>query len=122
MKVVVREAAAGDLDDILDWISRDNPRAAAELVRRILARIDRLAFRVSLTSVGRGWSKERANSWKRRTSLSTWWTSQRTRLRCSPSFMVRGIAADELRSFLLSQKCLERFNRRCGCSKQTPGS
>jgi toxin ParE1/3/4 len=40
MKVVVREAAAGDLDDILDWISRDNPRAAAELVRRILARID----------------------------------------------------------------------------------
>ncbi|MFY9955373.1 type II toxin-antitoxin system RelE/ParE family toxin [Bradyrhizobium sp.] len=26
MKVVVREAAAGDLDDILDWISGDNPR------------------------------------------------------------------------------------------------
>src|SRR5438477_8456681 len=37
MKVVVREAAATDLDDILDWISRDNPRAAAELVRHILA-------------------------------------------------------------------------------------
>jgi plasmid stabilization system protein ParE len=36
VKVVVREAAARDLDDILDWISRDSPRAAAELVRRIL--------------------------------------------------------------------------------------
>jgi toxin ParE1/3/4 len=52
MKVVVREAAAGDLDDILDWISRDNPRAAAELVRRILARIDRLAI-PGLSLIGR---------------------------------------------------------------------
>src|SRR5260370_3018779 len=52
-------------------------------------------FPVSLTSVGRVWSKERANSWKRRTSLSTWWTSQRTRLRYSPSFMVRGIATGD---------------------------
>src|SRR5882757_4106152 len=52
MKVVVREAAAGDLDDILDWISRDNPRAAAELVRRILARIDRLAI-PGLSHIGR---------------------------------------------------------------------
>jgi plasmid stabilization system protein ParE len=43
MRIVVREAAAGDLDDILDWISRDNPQAAAALVRRILARIERLA-------------------------------------------------------------------------------
>lgn len=43
MKIVVREAAAGDLDEILDWISKDSPRAAAQLVRRILARIDRLA-------------------------------------------------------------------------------
>jgi toxin ParE1/3/4 len=52
MKVVVREAAAGDLDDILDWISKDNPRAAANLVHRILARIDRLAI-PGLSHVGR---------------------------------------------------------------------
>ncbi|MEA2830200.1 MAG: toxin ParE1/3/4 [Bradyrhizobium sp.] len=52
MKVVVREAAAADLDDILDWISRDKPRAAAELVRRILARIDRLA-NPGLSHIGR---------------------------------------------------------------------
>jgi plasmid stabilization system protein ParE len=52
MKIVVREAAAGDLDDILDWISKDNPRAAAEVVRRILARIDRLAI-PGLSHIGR---------------------------------------------------------------------
>ena len=42
MKVIIREAAARDLDDILDWISKDNPQAAARLVRRILTRIERL--------------------------------------------------------------------------------
>jgi toxin ParE1/3/4 len=52
MKVVVREAAADDLDDILDWISKDNPRAAAELVRRILTRIDRLTI-PGLSHIGR---------------------------------------------------------------------
>lgn len=52
MKVVVSEAAAGDIDSIYDWISRDNPRAAAELVRRIRARINRLAIS-GLQHVGR---------------------------------------------------------------------
>ncbi len=52
MKVVVRETAASDLDEIFDWISRDNPRAAAELVRRIRARISRLAIS-GLSHVGR---------------------------------------------------------------------
>jgi toxin ParE1/3/4 len=52
VKVVVREAAAGDLNDILDWISKDSSRAAAELVRRILARIDRLAIS-GLSHMGR---------------------------------------------------------------------
>jgi plasmid stabilization system protein ParE len=35
MKVTIHEAAAADLDGIFDWISRDNPRAAAELVQRL---------------------------------------------------------------------------------------
>jgi toxin ParE1/3/4 len=52
MKVVIREAAARDLDDILDWISKDGPRAAAGLVQRILARIDRLAI-PGLSHIGR---------------------------------------------------------------------
>ena len=52
MKVIIREAAARDLDDILDWISRDNPHAAARLIKRILMRIDRLAAS-GLPHVGR---------------------------------------------------------------------
>jgi toxin ParE1/3/4 len=50
VKVVIREPAARDLDDILDWILKDNPQAAARLVRRILTRIERLAV---LPHVGR---------------------------------------------------------------------
>jgi toxin ParE1/3/4 len=52
MKVVVHEAAAGDLHDIFDWISKDNPRAAGELIRRIRARINRLAI-PGLSHMGR---------------------------------------------------------------------
>jgi plasmid stabilization system protein ParE len=52
MKVFVREAAARDLDDIFDWISRDSPKAAMELVRRIRGRIDRLAIS-GLSHIGR---------------------------------------------------------------------
>ena len=62
MKVVVREVAAADLDDILDWISGDNPRAAVEMVRRILSRIDRLAIPGLSTSGGQVWSRKRPNS------------------------------------------------------------
>jgi plasmid stabilization system protein ParE len=57
VKVVIREAAARDLDDILDWISKDNPQAAARLVRQILARIDRLAAS-GLPHIGRPGMRE----------------------------------------------------------------
>ena len=40
MKLVIRDEAAQDLDDILDWISPDNPAAAVALVRRIRKRFD----------------------------------------------------------------------------------
>ena len=52
MKVCVREAAARDLEDIVDWISRDSLNAAAEIVRRISGRIDRLAVS-GLSHIGR---------------------------------------------------------------------
>jgi toxin ParE1/3/4 len=52
MKVVVNEAAARDLDGIFDWISRDNPRAAAAMVRRIGARINQLGL-PGLSQIGR---------------------------------------------------------------------
>lgn len=52
MKVVVRESAARDLEDIFVWISKDNPRAAAEMVERIGLRINRLAIS-GLSHIGR---------------------------------------------------------------------
>jgi plasmid stabilization system protein ParE len=90
MKVVVREAAARDLDDILDWISKDNPRAAADLVSRILARIDRLAV-PGLSHIGRpGLVEGTREIVEARTSLSTWWTRRRRGSRYLPSFTARG--------------------------------
>ena len=52
MKVVVRESAARDLEDIFNWISKDNPRAAADMVARIGLRINRLAL-PGLSHIGR---------------------------------------------------------------------
>lgn len=52
MKIVVHEAAARDLDGIFDWISKDSPGAAVELVRRIQFRINRLAV-AGLSHMGR---------------------------------------------------------------------
>jgi toxin ParE1/3/4 len=52
MKVIVRESAARDLEDIFAWISKDNPRAAADMVERIRLRINRLAF-PGLSHIGR---------------------------------------------------------------------
>jgi toxin ParE1/3/4 len=52
MKVVIHETAAADLDGIFDWISKDSPRAAAEVIRRIRARINRLAI-AGLSHIGR---------------------------------------------------------------------
>jgi len=64
MKVVIHEAAAADLDGIFDWISNDNPKAAVEMVRRVRARINRLAIG-GLAHIGRpGSSREHASSSK----------------------------------------------------------
>lgn len=52
MRVVIYESAAADLDDIFNWISENSPRAAAELVRRIRARVNRLGI-PELAHIGR---------------------------------------------------------------------
>ena len=52
MKVFIREAAARDIDAIFDWIFQDSPKAAAEIVRRIHAQIERLAI-PGLSHIGR---------------------------------------------------------------------
>ena len=52
MRFFIREAAVRDLDDIFDWIFQDRPKAAAEVVRRIRGRIERLAI-PGLSHIGR---------------------------------------------------------------------
>jgi toxin ParE1/3/4 len=52
MKVVVREAAARDLEDIFHWISKENPIAARDVVERIRLRVNRLAL-FGLPHIGR---------------------------------------------------------------------
>lgn len=42
MKLVFDEEALADLKSISDWIARDNPRAADELVNRIFEKVERL--------------------------------------------------------------------------------
>ena len=52
MKIVVRARADADLNAIFDWISKDNPRAAVEVIRRIRDRIKLLAV-TGFTEMGR---------------------------------------------------------------------
>ena len=52
MKVIVREKGDADLDNIFQWIARDNPRAAAAMVARIRDRINGLELD-SLAHMGR---------------------------------------------------------------------
>ena len=42
MKIIVRKKADEDLDHIFDRIAKSNPRAAANVIRRIRARIGKL--------------------------------------------------------------------------------
>ena len=44
MKVVIRQRANDDLDNIFDWISRDNPEAAADTIKLVREDVHRLAI------------------------------------------------------------------------------
>jgi toxin ParE1/3/4 len=52
MKIIFREEAADDLDGIFAWIAKDNPPAAARMVRRLRDRIERLG-ETGLSHIGR---------------------------------------------------------------------
>lgn len=52
MKITIHESAARDLDEIVDWISTDNPYAAARMANRIREKIERLAVQ-GLSHIGR---------------------------------------------------------------------
>lgn len=43
MKLVFDDLALADLENIYDWIARDNPRAAKVVVERLFASIEHLA-------------------------------------------------------------------------------
>jgi toxin ParE1/3/4 len=95
MKVVVHEVAARDLDDIFDWISTDNPGAAAGLVRRIRSRITRLSI-TGLSHVGRpGLIEGTRELVEAPYIISMLSTRQQRRSPCLPLFTERGIARFE---------------------------
>jgi toxin ParE1/3/4 len=52
MRVTFEPAASDELNRIFEWIVKDNPRAAVEMVTRIEAKVMRLAA-PELTHVGR---------------------------------------------------------------------
>lgn len=52
MKVVFRPAARNDLERIHEWIAKDNPRAAVEMIRRIEGKL-MLLTSPALARVGR---------------------------------------------------------------------
>ena len=52
MKVIVRARAASDLEQLFQWIAKENPRAAAAMVSRISDRINALELD-SLAHMGR---------------------------------------------------------------------
>ncbi len=47
MKVVIQSKAEDDLENIFQWIVKDNPRAAADMVARIRDRINSLELELS---------------------------------------------------------------------------
>jgi toxin ParE1/3/4 len=52
MRVTFDPAARAELDDIFQWIAKDSPRAAHELIARIEAKVMRLEL-AELTHMGR---------------------------------------------------------------------
>jgi hypothetical protein len=96
MKVVVREAAAGDLDDIFDWISKKIRARQPNWSGAFALGSTGLQFPASLTLGGQASSKGRASSWKLRTLLFTWSTSQQRRSPCWLSFTAQEIARGEV--------------------------
>ncbi len=52
MKIVIRDEAVRDLEEIQDWIERDSPVAAVQMIRRIRAKIEFLLI-PGMTEIGR---------------------------------------------------------------------
>ena len=57
MKLVIREAAADDLDAIYDWIARDSESSGARVVRTLRQRMNSVLL-PELVNIGRPGSRE----------------------------------------------------------------
>ena len=53
MNVIIREAAQGDLDRIYSWIAQHRPRAARQVIDRILNSVELLGLFPDLGHAGR---------------------------------------------------------------------
>lgn len=92
MKVTFEPAASDELDRIFDWIDRDNPRAALNMIARIEDKVMRLES-PELTHMGRpGLAKVRASFSNGHISLSTRSTKTVRKSSSCPSFTARRIA------------------------------
>ena len=80
MKVTFEPAASDELNRIFEWTAKDNPRAAAEMITRIEAKVMRLAA-PELTHMGRpGWCQVLVSCSNGLTLLSTARTNDGTKL------------------------------------------
>ena len=60
MRVILREAAYADLEQIFAWIAKDNPRSASSVVSEIFESIERLEI---VPEIGRNGKVNRTREW-----------------------------------------------------------
>lgn len=91
MKVIIRERAADDLDERYNWIAKDNPRAARDMVLRVHDRIAWLERAALATWAALVDSRAHGN-WSN-THMSSFTGSPTTRMKSLsfPSFTVPAI-------------------------------
>jgi len=92
MKISFEPVARDELNDIFEWIAKDNPDAAYKLIARIEERSRGSRRRTSHTWDVRVLSRGRENWSNIRTLSSTEWMTGDKRLSSSRSCMVRVIA------------------------------
>ena len=60
MRVILREAAYADLEQIFAWIAKDNPKAAPKVVSEIFESIERLEI---VPEIGRSGRARNTREW-----------------------------------------------------------
>ena len=60
MRVILRESAYADLEQIFAWIAKDNPRSASRVVSEIFESVERLEI---VPEIGRNGKVNRTREW-----------------------------------------------------------